>query len=34
MFLVKPYVQGLTTTAQDFSDVGDWFWGKTSIAQH
>jgi oligopeptide transport system substrate-binding protein len=34
MFLVKPYVQGLTTTAQDFEDVGDWFWGKTSIASH
>jgi oligopeptide transport system substrate-binding protein len=34
MFLVKPYVQGLTTTAQDFEDVGDWFWGKTSIANH
>ena len=34
MFLVKPYVQGLTTTAQDFEDVGDWFWGKTSIATH
>jgi len=34
MYLVKPYVQGLTTTAQDFSDVGDWFWGKVSIAQH
>jgi oligopeptide transport system substrate-binding protein len=34
MFLAKPYVQGLTTTAQDFSTVGDWFWGKVSIAQH
>jgi oligopeptide transport system substrate-binding protein len=34
MFLVKPYVQGLTTTAQDFEDVGDWFWGKVSIGQH
>ena len=34
MYLVKPYVQGVTTTAQDFSDVGDWFWGKVSIAQH
>ena len=34
MYLVKPYVQGLTTTAQDFADVGDWFWGKVSIAQH
>jgi oligopeptide transport system substrate-binding protein len=34
MFLVKPYIQGLTTTAQDFEDVGDWFWGKVSIAQH
>jgi len=34
MFLVKPYVQGLTTTAQDFEDVGDWFWGKVSIASH
>jgi oligopeptide transport system substrate-binding protein len=34
MFLVKPYVQGLTTTAQDFEVVGDWFWGKVSIAQH
>jgi len=34
MFLVKPYVQGLTTTAQDFANVGDWFWGKVSIAQH
>jgi oligopeptide transport system substrate-binding protein len=34
MMLAKPYVQGLTTTAQDFSTVGDWFWGKVSIAQH
>jgi oligopeptide transport system substrate-binding protein len=34
MFLVKPYVQGLTPTAQDFEDVGDWFWGKVSIGQH
>ena len=34
MFLVKPYVQGLTTTAEDFANVGDWFWGKVSIASH
>jgi len=34
MFLAKPYLQGLTTTAQDFSVVGDWFWGKVSIASH
>src|ERR1700682_344890 len=34
MYLVKPYVQGLTTTAQDFTNVGDWFWGKVSLAQH
>jgi len=34
MFLVKPYLQGLTTTAEDFEVVGDWFWGKVSIAQH
>jgi oligopeptide transport system substrate-binding protein len=34
MFLVKPYVQGLTTTAQDFSTVGDWFWGKVSLTSH
>jgi hypothetical protein len=31
---VKPYVQGLTTTAQDFSTVGDWFWGKVSLTSH
>ncbi|HXN02789.1 MAG TPA: peptide ABC transporter substrate-binding protein [Candidatus Dormibacteraeota bacterium] len=34
MYLVKPYVQGLTTTAQDFTNVGDWFWGKVSLASH
>jgi oligopeptide transport system substrate-binding protein len=34
MFLVKPYVQGLTTTAEDFANVGDWFWNKVSIATH
>jgi oligopeptide transport system substrate-binding protein len=34
MFLAKPYLQGLTTTAQDFTTVGDWFWGKVSIATH
>jgi oligopeptide transport system substrate-binding protein len=34
MYLVKSYVQGLTPTAQDFADVGDWFWGKVSIGQH
>ena len=32
--LVKPYLQGLTTTAEDFEVIGDWFWGKVSIAQH
>jgi oligopeptide transport system substrate-binding protein len=34
MFLVKPYVQGLTTTASDFENVGDLFYTKVSIAQH
>jgi oligopeptide transport system substrate-binding protein len=34
MYLVKPYVQGLTPTASDFEDVGDLFWGKVSIASH
>lgn len=33
-FLVKPYVQGLTTTPEDFEVIGGWFWGKVSIAQH
>ncbi len=33
-FLVKPYIQGLTTTPEDFSTIGDWFWGKVSIAAH
>src|SRR5712692_983864 len=34
MFLVKPYVQGLTTTASDFENVGDLFYTRVSIAQH
>src|SRR6267378_4101432 len=34
MFLVKPYVQGLTTTPIDQANVGDQFWSKVSIAQH
>jgi oligopeptide transport system substrate-binding protein len=34
MFLVKPYVQNLTTTASDFENVGDLFYTKVSIAQH
>jgi oligopeptide transport system substrate-binding protein len=34
MFLVKPYVQGIEATPIDFSNAGDWFWGKVSIAQH
>ena len=34
MFLVKPYVQGLTTTPIDQANVGDQFWSKVSIASH
>jgi oligopeptide transport system substrate-binding protein len=34
MYLVKPYVQGLTTTASDFENVGDLFWNKVSIGTH
>jgi oligopeptide transport system substrate-binding protein len=34
MFLVKPYVQNLTTTASDFENVGDLFYTKVSIGQH
>ena len=33
-FLVKPYVKGLTTTSIDFENIGDWYWGNVSIAQH
>jgi oligopeptide transport system substrate-binding protein len=34
MYLIKPYVQGVTPTASDFEDIGDLFWGKVSIASH
>jgi oligopeptide transport system substrate-binding protein len=34
MFLVKPYVQGLTTTASDFETAGDLFWKQVSIGSH
>jgi oligopeptide transport system substrate-binding protein len=34
MYLVKPYVQGLTTTASDFENVGDLFWNKVTIGSH
>ena len=34
MFLVKPYVQNLTTTASDFENVGDLFYTRVSIGQH
>ena len=34
MFLVKPYVNNLTTTASDFENVGDLFYTRVSIAQH
>jgi oligopeptide transport system substrate-binding protein len=34
MFLVKPWVQNLTTTPIDQESIGDQFWSKVSIAQH
>jgi oligopeptide transport system substrate-binding protein len=34
MFLVKPWVQGLTTTPIDQETIGDQFWSKVSIASH
>ena len=34
MFLVKPWVQNLTTTPIDQENVGDQFWSKVSIASH
>jgi oligopeptide transport system substrate-binding protein len=34
MFLVKPYVQNLTTTPIDAATIGDWFYNKVTIAQH
>jgi len=34
MFLVKPWVQNLTTTPIDQENIGDQFWSKVSIAQH
>ena len=34
MFLVKPYVQNLTTTPIDAATIGDWYYNKVTIAQH
>lgn len=33
-YLVKTYVQGYQPTAEDFSNPGDWFWGKAAIGAH
>jgi len=34
LYLVKPHVQGLTPTAQDYSYAGDMFYDQVSIAPH